>query len=188
MKKLGYLRISTNEQRPDRQIDGLSNLCDELHIEILSAVSPYRPVFDTVLARLTRGDTLVVWDLDRAFRSTIDANMTAEKLRERGITFQIATLAIDTSTPSGEFAYTIMAAAAQFERKNLIKRTKEGMEAARRRGVRLGRPPKLSTDQIADAHFRISNDLSTIIETAEQYSVSKWTVERALAKFDLESI
>ena len=150
MTKLGYLRISTSEQCHDRQIDGLMNICDELYIETLSAVSPSRPVFDDVNSRLTNGDTLVVWDLDRAFRSTIDAIQTAETLRARGIGFQVATLMIDTETPAGEYTYTIMAATAQFERRNLIKRTKEGMEAARRRGVRLGRPPKLLPDQVAD--------------------------------------
>ncbi|MCA1241474.1 recombinase family protein [Stappia stellulata] len=180
MKKLGYLRISTHEQRPDRQIDGLHGLCDELHIETLSAVSAHRPVFDTLLSRLTTGDRLIVWDLDRAFRSTIDAIVTAEALRERGVGFQVATLMIDTETPAGEYTYTIMAATAQFERRNLAKRTREGMEAARRRGVRLGRPPLLSHDQVEDARRRIDAGLADAATLATEFGVSRWTVERAV--------
>ncbi|MEP2987310.1 MAG: recombinase family protein, partial [Roseibium sp.] len=80
MTKIGYLRVSKHEQSPDRQIDGLRGLCDELHIERLSAVSAKRPVFEALVAQLKSGDALVVWDLDRAFRSTIDAITTAEKL------------------------------------------------------------------------------------------------------------
>lgn len=188
MKKIGYLRISTYEQKPDRQIDGLKENCDELHIETLSAVSAKRPKFDEVIESLNEGDALVVWDLDRAFRSTIDANLTAARLKERGIHFEILTLAIDTATPSGELVYTIMAATAQFERQNLIKRTKEGLEAARRRGVRLGRPPKLSAKQVADANHHISNNLASPLEMAKRFKVSIWTLERALAKYQPECI
>ncbi|MGJ8628985.1 MAG: recombinase family protein [Sulfitobacter sp.] len=73
--KIGYLRVSTEEQRPDRQIDGLTPLCDELFVEKCS-------------------DTLVVWDVDRAFRSTVDAIHHAKRLRERGIEFQIVSLGV----------------------------------------------------------------------------------------------
>ena len=188
MKKIGYLRISTYDQKLDRQLDGLRDKCDEMHIETLSAVSAKRPVFDRILNSLEEGDSLVVWDLDRAFRSTVDAISVVEKLRARGIQFEIITLTIDTATPSGEFFYTIMAAMAQFERQNLIKRTKEGLEAARRRGVRLGRPPKLTAKQVADASHCISNRLATPLQMAKRFKVSIWTMERALAKFKPECV
>ncbi len=182
MTKFGYLRISTHEQRPDRQIDGLEAICDELHIEMLSAVSARRPIFDNLIARLNKDDTLAVWDLDRAFRSTKDAILTADALKERQINFQIVTLNVDTATPAGELLYTIMAAAAQFERRNLVKRTKEGMEAARRRGVRLGRPPLLSPDQASDAKRRINRNLTDLAALAAEYGVSTWTVQRAIER------
>ena len=73
------MRVSTLEQRPDRQVEGLSAICDELHIERLSATSRSRPVYEAVVRRLEPGDTLVVWDLDRAFRSTADVLSEAEK-------------------------------------------------------------------------------------------------------------
>jgi len=159
--KIGYLRVSTEEQKPDRQLDGLKALCDEVHLEKLSAVHKTRPIYQKVIRKLKRGDTLVVWDLDRAFRSTVDALLEVEKLRQRGVEFQIVTLNVDTATPTGELIYTVMAAFAQFERKNLIKRTKEGMEAARRRGKHIGRPFKLCPKDIALAHREILSGRET---------------------------
>src|SRR5690554_1417064 len=83
MKRIAYLRVSTAEQRPDRQIEGLKDLADELHIETLSAVARRRPVYEHVTARLQAGDMLVIWALDRAYRSAKDALNEIDALRER---------------------------------------------------------------------------------------------------------
>ena len=79
MKKIGYLRVSTEDQKPDRQIDGLKNLCDEIHIEKISATAKKRPVFEKVIKKLNAGDSLVVWALDRAFRSTLECLIRGRK-------------------------------------------------------------------------------------------------------------
>ena len=185
-RAVGYLRVSTAEQRPDRQIDGLRMICDELHIETLSAVSPRRPVYEQVIAALRSGDMLVVWDLDRAFRSVVDALGEAEKLRKRGVHFRIATLSIDTSTAAGIFVYTMMSALAEFERRTLSQRTKEGLEAARQRGARLGRPPKVTDEQLQRANGRIAagERISTI---AADLGVAPWTLSRALKRSAVSS-
>jgi len=135
MRRIGYLRVSTEEQRPDRQIEGLETLCDELHIETLSAVSRNRPVYDGIKARLRKGDMLVVWDLDRAYRSARDALNELDALQRQGVDFVIANLKVDTTTPEGYYVYTIMSANSEFERRTLSRRTREGLAAARRRGV-----------------------------------------------------
>lgn len=176
--KIGYLRVSTEEQCPDRQIDGLSPICDELHIERLSACAKHRPIFEGILARLSKGDTLVVWDLDRAFRSTVDAIQNAEKLRERGIEFQIVSLGVDTSTADGMLVFTVIAAMAEHERKRLSERTKQGLEAARKRGQRLGRPPKMSKRQIRAAKQIIDAGEVSIAEIAAMNGVHPWTLTR----------
>jgi DNA invertase Pin-like site-specific DNA recombinase len=180
MVKLGYLRVSTQEQRPDRQIDGLQGRCDRLFIETLSAVRPRRPIYDSVIESLRPGDTLVVWDLDRAFRSVIDAITQAERLRANGIEFEVANLQVDTTTPAGMLVYTVMSAFAEFERRMLIQRTKEGLEAARKRGKRLGRPPKLTPPQLAEARSRLSSPDETIVKVARELGVAPWTLSRAL--------
>lgn len=180
MRRIGYLRVSTEEQSPDRQIEGLQALCDEMHIETLSAVSRKRPVYDEIKTRLQRGDMLVVWDLDRAYRSARDALNELDALQRRGINFVIANLKLDTTTPEGYYVYTIMSANSEFERRMLSRRTKEGLAAARRQGRRLGRPRKLTLAQIADARVRLQLEGTTVTALAREYKVGRWTLTRAL--------
>lgn len=178
--------MSTQEQRPYRQIDGLNGLCDELHIETLSAVSRHRPVYESVVACLRPGDALVVWDLDRAFRSVVDAVTQAERLQRHGIEFQIANLQIDTATPAGMLVYTVMSAFAEFERRQLAQRTREGLAAARRRGARLGRPPKLNADQLAAAKIQLSSPTpATVTSIASEYGMAPWSLTRALRRHEM---
>ena len=182
MRKIGYIRVSTPDQRLDRQVLGLKDVCDELHVERLSAVSRRRPVYDGVLARLQPDDTFVVWDLDRAFRSVVDALQQIEGLRSRGIEFQIASLALDTATPAGMLVYTVMSAFAEFERRTLAQRTREGLAAARQRGVRLGRPPKLDAYQIDYARRRLAVPGTTLAAIARDLGVAPWTLTRSLRR------
>ncbi|MBX3568394.1 MAG: recombinase family protein [Rhizobiaceae bacterium] len=182
MRKIAYARVSTPDQRHDRQIEGVKALCDELHIETLSACAARRPVYDRVLAALQPGDMLVVWDLDRAFRSVVDALTEAEKLRGRGVHFQIANLHIDTSTPAGIFVYTMLSALAEFERRTLPQRTKEGLEAARRRGARIGRPPVMSDDELRAARTLIDLPGNTKASVARAMKVPRWTLARSLKR------
>lgn len=183
-RKIGYLRVSTQEQKPDRQILGLEGICDELHVERLSAVSRHRPVYEAVLARLAAGDTLVVLDLDRAFRSAKDALTQMDDLRARGIEFHIANLALDTASPAGKFVYTVLSAFAEMERTMLSQRTREGLAAARRRGKRLGRPPKLSADDVAEARVRVQDQCEALEKVAPDFDVSPTTLSRALRRLD----
>ena len=182
MRKIGYIRVSTPDQRHDRQVLGLEDVCDELHVERLSAVSRRRPVYEAVLSRLQPGDALVVWDLDRAFRSVVDALQQIEGLRSRGIEFQIASLAVDTATPAGMLVYTVMSAFAEFERRKLAQRTREGLAAARRRGVRLGRPPKLNARQLTYARGRLATPGATTAAVAQELGVAPWTLTRSLRR------
>lgn len=182
MRKIGYLRVSSAEQSPDRQIDGLAALCDELHVEHASAVSPSRPIYEQAVATLCPGDMLLVWDLDRAFRSVVDALLELERLRERGIALTIVNLQIDTTTPSGMLVYTVMSAFAEFERRLLSQRTKEGIAAARRRGKKIGRPRKLADDQLQDARYRLDVQGETRRHVASLLEVSPWTLTRALRR------
>ena len=180
--KIGYLRVSTEEQKTDRQVDALKPLCDEVFIEKLSATAPKRPVFDQVMHQLKKGDTLVVWDLDRAFRSTVDAILQEQRLREKGIAFKIISLNVNTAEPAGEFAYSVMAAAAQLERRMISKRTKEGLAAARRRGVQLGRRPKLTSDQVRQARDKLDAGTHTQAKLAAMFDVHPRTLARALKR------
>lgn len=139
---VGYARVSLSGMNEARQTDRLNAVCDKVYIEKVSAAAKTRPVFERVIKSLKHGDTLIVLDLDRAFRSTIDALLTMESLRERGVNMRILSLNLDLSTEFGEVVFGILAALAQFERRMISRRTKEGLAAARKRGVKLGRPRK----------------------------------------------
>lgn len=180
-RKIGYLRVSTAEQSADRQIDGLKDLCDELHVEAVSAVGRKRPVYEKVVKKLRAGDVLVIWDLDRAYRSAKDALSELDALTQRGVHFHIARLAIDTTTPTGRFLYTVMGGLAEFERLTLSQRTKEGLLAARRRGKRLGRPRKLDAMQVKAARERLLRGESVGC-VARSLGVTPWTVTRSLRR------
>lgn len=182
MRRIGYLRVSTGEQTLDRQLDALRPVCDELFVEVLSAVSNNRPVYLKALRRLRAGDTLVVLDTDRAYRNARDALNELHRLEARGVTFSVLNFYMDTTTPEGRFALTVKLAADQLERETLSRRTREGLKAARARGVRLGRPPKLSNEQLTFARAMLAVPGSTKEIIAAQLGVGRWTLSRALSK------
>ena len=182
--KIGYLRVSTEEQKPDRQIDALAPICDELHIEKLSAVAKSRPVYEEVIQKLKSGDIFVIWDLDRAYRSAKDALIELDLLRERGIEIQIASLQIDTATPYGKLIYTFISGLAEFERNLLSERTKQGLESAKRNGVILGRRPKMTIRQIRNAKKKLDQGNTKLKDVAKQYKVHPWTLVRSIRRLD----
>ena len=185
MKKIGYIRVSTKDQKEDRQVDGLKALCDEIYIEKRSATDKNRPVFEQILRKLKTGDTLVIWSVDRAFRSTCKAIQEAEKLRERGVHFQIVQLNIDTTTAAGRYVYAVTAAGAEFERDFLIERTKEGIECARRKGKRIGRPPLFSEKLLRRAHTKITKDKITLNALAAEMGCCRDTLPKAFKRMGL---
>ena len=182
MRKIAYIRVSTAEQRPERQIDGLAALSDEIHIETLSAVSKFRPIYERVTGDLKPGDVFLIWDLDRAYRSAKDALNELDRLHTRGVEIQIANMAIDTSTPHGKFLFTLTSGLAEFERQLLSQRTKEGLEAARARGKRIGRPTKLSKQQLRNAARQLAETGESYEAVGRTYGVSGWTLSRSLQR------
>lgn len=184
--RIGYLRVSTEEQSVNRQIDALTPSCDELHVEKISALTAKRPVYEGVVNSLTSGDVFVIWDLDRAFRSAKDALNELDSLRSRGIEIRIASLDIDTSTPHGMLIYTFISGLAEFERRLLSERTKQGLAAARKRGQRLGPPPKLTEGQILAAKQKLDLKETTVAEIAVLSNVHPSTVMRSIRRLETE--
>jgi DNA invertase Pin-like site-specific DNA recombinase len=178
--KIGYARVSTEEQNLDLQVSALTAAgCERLfHDHGVSGSTFRRPGLDDTLAQLDRGDTLVVWRLDRLGRSLMKLVELIETLNMRGIRFQSLTEAIDTTTCSGMFIFHMMAAMAQFERTLISERTRCGMQAARERGRRVGRRASMTSAQCAEA-LALSRTVS-VAELAVRFSVHPRTVERVL--------
>lgn len=184
-RRIGYVRISTPSQLHDRQVLQLEAHCDDIRIETISAVASGRPVFDQLLEELREGDTFVVLDIDRAFRSAIDAITTAGALDRRGIHFEVLNFPIDTSTDEGEFLYGVLALAAQLERKTIKRRTKEGLAAARQRGVKLGRPAQLDKTTVQEAHEWMCKSGLPCRYVAALLGVSRLTLQRSFHRQQL---
>ena len=183
-KRLGYIRTSTADQCVDRQVLGLRDVCDEVHIEHgVSACAKARPVYEKLIAKLKPGDTLVVWDVDRAYRSVVDALTEVGSLNAKGIGFEAVGKDYDLSTPEGGFILTMEAALGEYERRKLSIRTKQGLAAARARGVKLGRPRKLTHAQVERAYQLIQAGTHTMTRLAQTFGVAPKTLNRALGDF-----
>ena len=164
------------------RLNQLNEICDEVFIEDgTSAISKHRPVYDQVMAVLKPQDIFVVSSLDRTFRSSLDALAELDKLHQCNIKFMSISQNFDTTTPDGKFLYTLAAALATWEREILSLRTKEGLEAARKKGKKLGRPKKLSLEQISEARRLLEMDFyASIGQAAESFRVHEDTLKRAL--------
>ncbi|EFO32551.1 DNA-invertase [Roseibium sp. TrichSKD4] len=182
--KIGYVRVSSNEQITDRQFKLLVDSCDRIMAETISAKDIQRPVYQETIDLLNEGDTLVISSIDRAFRNTMDALSEADKLRARGVHFQILNLAIDTSNADGRLAYTVIAAVAQHERERISERVQQGQAIAKAKGVHIGRPPVMTPCDIRIAKRKLDNGECTISEIANQFGIHPWTVTRSLRRLE----
>lgn len=156
MRKIGYARISKDDQNTDLQLDALQAAgCVTIYTDEVTAVGRYRPGFDKALNSLKAGDTFVVWKLDRAFRSTVDAVTIWNRLCACNVKLLISTFGYVSDTPEGRYFYRGIASAAEFERDMISARTKEGMAAAIRRGHHVGRPAKVSLSDLRKAKLKL---------------------------------
>ncbi|UBS31545.1 recombinase family protein [Altererythrobacter sp. N1] len=181
MARIGYARVSTEEQNLDLQLFALTNAgCDRVFSDHgVSALAKRRRGFDQALKALQSGDTFVIWKMDRAFRSLRHALEVFDHFEAAGIEFHVLTEGIDTATPMGKCFYQIRNAFAELERNLISERTKAGLQEARRRGTRLGRPRALSRSQIADARRRHSRG-EPMAKIAARSGVSERTMYRAM--------
>ncbi|EMW6552414.1 recombinase family protein [Citrobacter werkmanii] len=149
---IGYVRVSTNDQNLELQLDALNRLdCDQIFEDKISGAKSKRPGLDKMMKKLRPGDTVVVWKLDRLGRSLIHLVDLLRYFRENNIEFFSVTEGIRISTSIGRFAYTMLSAAAEMERENIIERTRAGLAVARAKGRIGGRRPKLTDEQWAQA-------------------------------------
>jgi DNA invertase Pin-like site-specific DNA recombinase len=146
--KIGYARVSTLDQNPDLQGDALQKAeCEKIFVDQVSGALAKRPGLEKVKELLRKGDTLVVWRLDRLGRSLRDLIDWVTYLEEHGVGLQSMYENIDTSTISGKLTFHIFGALAEFERNLIRERTQAGLDAARARGRMGGRPKALDADR-----------------------------------------
>jgi DNA invertase Pin-like site-specific DNA recombinase len=145
---IGYARVSTRDQHLNLQQDALLAAgCEKVFLDEVSGTVAARPGLDKLKEQLRRGDTLVVWRLDRLGRSVRDLIDWVTQLEQDGVGFKSLQEAIDTTTANGKLVFHLFAALAEFERNLIGERTRAGLAAARARGKQGGRPKALPADK-----------------------------------------
>lgn len=183
--KIGYARVSTDDQKLDLQTRALkAEGCDEILKDQASGTQAKRPGLDKALAKIGAGDVLVVWRLDRLGRSLPHLIDTLRAIEAKGAGFKSLSEGIDTTTAGGRFVFHLFGALAEFERALIVERTQAGLAAAKAKGTRLGRKPKLTPQQARHARKLMEGGESASV-VAGSLGVDRSTLYRTLGKLHL---
>jgi DNA invertase Pin-like site-specific DNA recombinase len=176
---IGYARVSTDDQKLEAQIDVLEGAgAERIYADKITGTKRARPQLDLMIDQLREGDVVVVTKYDRLARSLKDLLDIVEAIGERGAGFRSLAEDIDTTTPAGRLVFHVFASIAQFERERISERTREGLQAARKRGRVGGRPPALSAAQRDEVKRMRDEEHRPLAEIARLFKVSTKTVRR----------
>jgi DNA invertase Pin-like site-specific DNA recombinase len=183
--KIGYARVSTHDQNSNLQLDALETAgCKRVFSEKASGSKTDRPELIKALDYARDGDVIVVWKLDRLARSMKQLIETMEMLRERGIALESLTEKIDTASAQGKLVFGIFASLAEFERSLIRERVNAGLQAARLRGKKGGRP-RVGEDKLNHASALVKAGYSTA-KSATAAGIGRATLCRHLTNLKLE--
>jgi DNA invertase Pin-like site-specific DNA recombinase len=175
--KVGYCRVSSDDQNLDLQRDALKEAgCSVVYEEYASGKNDDRPELKHCLKALRCGDTLVVWRLDRLGRSLKDLINIVSELQKSGVHFESLNEKIDTSSATGTLIFHLFAALSEFERSLIRERTVAGLAAARVRGRKGGRKPSLDDKQIKEIKVLMKDASIQVSTVAKRYGVSRTTL------------
>ena len=178
--RIAYARVSTNEQKLDRQLDNLKEAgYEKLYSEKMTGTKSSRPALDELMRNLRKGDVLIVDSFSRLSRSTKDLLSLIDSLQKMDVQLISLKEKLDTTTATGKMMLTMLSALSQFERDLIAERTKEGLKAAKARGRNGGRP-KISEDKVKQALKLIDKDVS-IADAAKATGLSTSTISRRIA-------
>jgi DNA invertase Pin-like site-specific DNA recombinase len=181
--KIGYARVSTDEQSESAQMDALEAAgCERIFCEKCSGKTKQRPELERMTDTLRSGDIIVVQRLDRLGRSLKDLIDLLDGFKSQQVQFMSLNERIDTTTAVGELAFHMIGSIAQFERRLISERTKAGLEAARARGRKGGRKQKLSAGDIKKAQAMLLDPEMTKAEVARHFTISRPTLNKALER------
>lgn len=177
--KIGYIRVSTEFQSIDRQIDSLKmEGCERIFVDKMSGKNRNRPELQKMLDMLRKDDIVIVHELSRLGRSVKDLIEICEEIDKKNANLiSLKEKEIDTTTATGKFMFIVIAAFVSFQRDIIVQQTNEGLKAARKRG-RVGGRPKTSEDIINDALRMYDSKSFAISEICKRCNISKSTLYR----------
>lgn len=177
--KIGYARVSTQDQNLDRQLDNLRAAgCERIFNEKMTGTKSDRPELKTMLLTLRSGDVLVIDSFSRLSRSTKDLLDLVEQLTDMGVHLISLKENLDTTTATGKLMLTMLSALSQFERDLIAERTIDGLKAARARGRQGGRPVVGTDKDRKQALAMYHANAMSNREIAERFGVSQSTLSR----------
>lgn len=183
MAKIGYARVSTDDQHLDLQHDALNKAgCEVVYSDKLSGKNADRPELQNCLKALRAGDTLVVWRLDRLGRSLRDLVLMVGDISDRGISFASLRESIDTSGATGRMQLHMLMALTEYERELIRERTLAGLAAARARGRVGGRKRALTEAQEREVRTLMADPQVSPSQIAERYGISRSTLYKYAPK------
>jgi len=180
--KIGYARVSTDDQHLEQQIEALKAAgCEQIFTDKASGAKDDRPGLADAFERMRDGDTLVIWKLDRLGRSVAHLSQTLKDFECNGWALQSITDGFDTSTAAGKMLFHVLGAISEFERDLVRERTQAGLAAARARGRKGGRPKSLTPQQIAMGKKLAADKSIPVNAICEQLGISRATYYREIA-------
>lgn len=176
-QRIGYARVSTDDQHLDLQRDALTQAgCGVIYEEAASGKNAARPELEQCRKVLRAGDTLVVWRLDRLGRSLPDLVQIVADLERQAVGFESLAEKIETDSAAGKLVFHVFAALAEFERGLIRERTQAGLASARARGRVGGRKPKLDDQQVREIKALLRDPDIQVADVARRYGVSRTTL------------
>jgi DNA invertase Pin-like site-specific DNA recombinase len=180
-QRIGYARVSTDDQHLDLQRDALAKAgCVTIYEETVSGKNAARAELEQCRKALRTGDTLVVWRLDRLGRSLSDLVTIVAELEAQCISFESLTEKIETGSAAGKLTFHVFAALAEFERNLIRERTFAGLAAARARGRKGGRKPALDEKQIREIKALMRDPAIRATDVAKRYGIARATLYKYL--------
>ena len=171
---VGYCRISTQDQSLASQIDKLKEYgCEKIYTDVISGSKVDRKELNEMLKYVREGDTVIVYRLDRLGRSLKDLINLINIFQNKKVNFKSISESIDTETPTGQLMFHITGAFAEFERNIIRERTKAGLETARSRGRKGGRPTKITEEKIKMAKLLHSDKTISITDILKQMGIKR---------------
>ena len=184
--RIGYIRVSTEEQHTDRQETIMKKYeVEKVFSEKISGKNTNRPQLQEMLSFIRTGDTLVIESYSRLARSTADLIKLVEQLNSKGVNLISDKEHIDTTTPQGKLMFTIFAGLAEFERTCLLERQKEGIAEAKRQGKYKGRQPiKVDNEQFQEVYNRWKNNEITARKAMAELNLKPDTFYRRVKAYE----
>lgn len=181
--KFGYARISTPKQSLENQITLLENSgCEKIFSDVISGAFSLKPQFETMLDHLRPGDSVTVTGIDRLGRSTKDLSTLLEKFHKERIDLIILGYDLDTRTATGRMIFNFMAMIAENERMRNLERIHQGIEAAKSRGKKIGRPQKLNLEEMKRVKELYDTTSLSVQELCLMYNIKRASFYNYLKK------